>query len=271
VLTGYVDDESVRRRPRPTPLAERPLHVVYRATRLPFWFGSHGQLKHEIGAAAGAAADRIGLRADISMQPGDGIVGSEWLDFLASGVSVVGCETGSSALDRAGELRHSVSKLLQDDPRRSFAEVSRLLPTGWDDYRFFALGPRHLEAASTGTVQILVEGQYDGVLEPNRHYIPVRRDLSDLDEALARTTDVEALQPFADAAYEELCLSGTYSYRRLTETVETALREHGAIGRRRRTPALRVARRLAVTEAELERRTALAARAVVRACSRLRT
>ena len=271
VLTGYVDDELVRRRPRPRPLAERPLDIVYRATELPFWFGRHGQLKYEVGAAAVAVAERIGLRADISMRPEDAIVGSEWLDFLASGISVVGCETGSSALDRAGEIRQMVSKLVQDDPGRSFAEVSRLLPSGWDDYRFFALGPRHLEAASTGTVQILVEGEYDGVLEPNRHYIPVRRDLSDIDEALARATEAEALQSFADTAYEELCLSGKYSYRRFAETIETALREHGAIGRRRRTPVLRVARRLAVAEAEIERRTALVARAVVRAGSRLRT
>jgi hypothetical protein len=211
------------------------------------------------------------LRTDISTRPDDAVIGSEWLDFLASGVSVVGCETGSSALDRAGELRHSVSELVRDDPRRSFAEVSRLLPTGWDDYRFFALGPRHLEAASTGTVQILVEGHYDGVLEPNRHYIPVRRNLSDLDEAIARTTEAEALQPLADTAYAELCLSGKYSYRRFAETIEAALREHGAIGRRRPTPALRVGRSLAVAEAELERRSALMARAVIRAGSRLRS
>ena len=270
VLTGYVDEDVVRRRPRPRPLAERPLDVVYRATKLPFWFGSHGQLKHDVGAAADTAARRIGLRADISMDPGDAIVGGAWLDFLASGVTVVGCETGSSALDRAGELRRRVSELLREDPNRSFAEVSRHLPAGWDDHRFFALGPRHLEAATTGTAQVLVEGEYDGVLEPNRHYLPVRRDLSDLEDALARATDAEALQPFADAAYEELCLSEKYSYQRFGETIERALREHGAVGRRRRTPVLRVARKLAVAEAELERRTALVARAVLSARSRLR-
>ncbi len=107
-------------------------------------------------------------------------------------------------------------------------------------------------------------------MEPNRHYLPVRRDLSDLEDALARATDAEALQPFADAAYEELCLSGKYSYQRFGETIERALREHGAVGRRRRTPVLRVARKLAVAEAELERRTALVARAVLSARSRLR-
>ena len=145
-----------------------------------------------------------------------------------------------------------------------FAEVARRLPAGWDDHRFFAIGPRHLEAALTGTAQILVEGEYDGVLEPGRHYLPVRADLSDLGDVLAQTAEPEALQPVATRAYDDICLSGRYSYRRLADTIDAALHEHGAVGRRRRTPAFRIGRRLAAAEAEAERRTALLVGAVAR-------
>ena len=46
------------------------------------------------------------------------------------------------------------------------------MPSGWNARPMVALSPRHLEAALTGTAQLLVEGQYDDVLEPGRHFLP---------------------------------------------------------------------------------------------------
>ena len=56
----------------------------------------------------------------------------------------------------------------------------------WEDGRLqlFAISPRHLEACATRTCQVLVEGEYSGVLRPGEHYIPVRKDLSNLDDVL---------------------------------------------------------------------------------------
>ena len=234
VLTGYLDDDDVARLGRPPRLAERTSHVVYRATELPFWFGRHGRLKHEIGAAAEAAAGRLGLTADVSTRAEDAILGPSWLAFLASGRAVVGVESGSSALDRRGELRGAVRTILKENPDASFEEIARNLPPGWDGHHFFALSPRHLEAAAAGTGQVLVEGAYSGVLEAGRHYLPVRQDLSDLDAALAETRDPRSLQGLADTARQEIALSGNYSYKRLTAEVDDALRAHGAVARGRR-------------------------------------
>lgn len=243
VLTGYVDDRDLASRPRPTALAARDVHVVYRATRLPPWFGSHGRLKTEIADAALLASRSLGLRADVSTDPADAVLGASWLDFLASGRSVVGCESGSSVLDRRGEVRAAFGA--PDGEAR--------LPADWDGHRFPALSPRHLEAALTGTAQILVEGEYSGVLEAGRHYLPVRADLSDLEDALAQTREPAALQQLADTAYEELCLSGRYSTRTFAAEVDDALRAHGAVARRR-APRLPLARIGAAAQGELERR-----------------
>lgn len=253
VLTGYLDDEDVARLGRPPRLAERASHVVYRATELPFWFGRHGRLKQEIGTAAVVAAGRLGLSADVSTRPEDAILGPRWLEFLASGRAVVGVESGSGALDRRGELREVLREMLQQNPGASFEEVAQSLRPGWDDYRFFALSPRHLEAAAAGTAQVLVEGAYSGVLEPGRHYLPVRRDLSDLEAALAETRDPRSLQKLADTARDEIVLSGSYSYRRLTAEVDDTLRAHGAGARARRfRSSLSLAQGLASAQGAVE-------------------
>ena len=139
-LTGYVDTAGLGRF-APAPLAERPLDVVYRARRLPYHFGSHGQLKHLVAVETASAARRLGLTADVSTDERDTVTGERWLGFLASGRATVGAESGSSVLDRRGEIRSAVERLLREDPSLSFAEVSPRMPSGWDDYAFAAVVP----------------------------------------------------------------------------------------------------------------------------------
>jgi len=254
-LTGYIDDESAERvRPRLARVEQRPYDVVYRARNLPYWLGSHGQVKHRIGEEVLQRAPAHGLTGDISTKLHETVLGDAWLDFLGSGKTTVGAESGSSTLDRRGELQAKVDELLAEEPDLTFAEVDARMPAGWDDYRFFAVSPRHLEAVVTKTAQILVEGRYSGVLEPERHYIPVARDFSNLDEALERARDEKLLADMAERAYEDVYLSGLHSSRQLTTTVERILGEHAGSGRATPSPAaFRVAAGLAEAQSELDR------------------
>jgi hypothetical protein len=225
-FTGYVDEVAARKlADRIVPLEDRQVDIVYRATRLPYWFGSHGQLKHRIGSTVAEAATVRGLPTDISTRGEDTIVGDAWLDFLMSGRAVIGCESGSSVLDRRGEVRAAIQDILRDDPALTFEEVAERMPEGWDDYAFFALSPRHFEAVVTKTPQVLVEGSYDGVLQPDRHYLPLARDLSNLDDVLEAVNDSGRLAELAECAYEEIYLSGRYTYRSLSELVRQIVDE----------------------------------------------
>jgi hypothetical protein len=199
---------------------------VYRARHSPYRYGGHGQLKHRIGDAVLERAPANGLRCDISTQATETFFGAAWLEFLAGGRATIGTESGSSAIDRRGDLQAAIADLLRADPGLTFEEVDARLPAGWDSYRFFAVSPRHLEAVVTQTAQILVEGRYSGVLEPERHYLPVRRDLSDLDEVLERARDGALLTRVADQALTDVYLSGRYGYDRLTRGLEEILDEH---------------------------------------------
>ena len=78
---------------------------------------------------------------------------------------------------------------------------------------------------------------------------------------MSETRDPRRLQQLADTAYEEICLSGRYSYQRLVEEIDASLRGLGAGERRRRPIVARVAPAVARVEGELTRRGALSARA----------
>lgn len=234
VLTGYLSaalaDGWARALP---PITTRPIDIAYRASKLPYWFGSHGQLKHRIGPIVAKHAAALGLKTDISTSPGDTIEGHAWLDFLASSRTVIGCETGSSALNRRGEVKARIQHLLDghEGPEPTFEEIDAQMPAGWDDHRLLSIGPRHLEAILTRTCQVLIEGHYEGILTAGRHYLAIRPDLSNLDHVLATLRDHDRLQRIADRAYDEVYRQGTYTYHHLARQIEAAI--EGFVGESR--------------------------------------
>jgi hypothetical protein len=224
-FTGYIDESTAARSQQAFSGLSRAQDIVYRAAHLPYWFGSHGQLKHHIADVVSCRARAHGLRCDISTKPKDTLVGDAWLAFLGSGKAVIGCESGSSVLDRRGEIRAKIQALQRAQPACSFREISAQLPVGWDNYEFFAVSPRHFEAVITKTCQILIEGAYSGVLEPDKHYIRLRRDFSNLDEALEKVRDDKIVNDVVERAYHDIYLSGRYTYRTLAADILQALDE----------------------------------------------
>ncbi|SFK54535.1 hypothetical protein [Caulobacter sp. UNC279MFTsu5.1] len=206
-LTAYVDDGLARR--ASSDLAGRSIAVSYRAWETPAWLGEMGRLKREVGLRAEAWAQARGHRADVAVDGQRRLVGDAWIRLLGASRAVVGVEGGSSLVDPAGELPTS-------DPASSG-------PEGWTppasavvlarEAEIRAMSPRHLEAVATRTFQVLVEGDYSGVLEAGVHYQPVRRDLSDIEAALDASRDPRRAQAMADRAHDEIVASGRYSWR----------------------------------------------------------
>jgi hypothetical protein len=206
-LTSYIDDRLMRR--ASSDLARRPIAVSYRAWEASAWLGEMGVLKREVGLRAAAWAQAGGHRADVAVDGQRRLAGEAWIRLLGASRAVVGVEGGSSLLDPRGEL-----------PTRDPTPAG---PEGWappasavvlaPEAEIRAMSPRHLEAVATRTFQVLVEGDYSGVLEAGVHYQPVRRDLSDIEAALDHSRDPRHAQAMADRAYDEIVASGRYSWR----------------------------------------------------------
>jgi hypothetical protein len=231
-FTGYVDPRDAdRTRGRAAiPHAQRPLDVAYRAGQLPYRLGRRGQVKHRLAEALEAAAPRAGLRADVSTAEGRLLFGDDWFNLLASARVVAGCESGASAMDPRGAVRALEASLRAAEPDLSFEQFAARMPAGWDGHAFGSVSPRHFEAALVGACQLLVQGEYAGVMEPEVHYVPVRPDLTDIDAACERLGDAALVQRLAENAYRDLVASGEHTYaafaRRFEDAVADCLPAH---------------------------------------------
>jgi hypothetical protein len=221
VLTGYLDDETVNKVNRlAKSVKERTIDIGYRAWRSAPWLGRHGLLKAQIADLFQKEAPPKGLVTDISTRSEDTFLGDEWYRFLLRCKYMIGVEGGASILDRDGSIKRRTEEYLSRHPQASFEEVETNCFPNLDGYlHLFATSPRHLEACSTKTCQVLVEGQYDGILFPGQHYIELKRDLSNLDEVLETIKRDELRDEIVERAYRDVVASGRYSYRSFVELV----------------------------------------------------
>jgi hypothetical protein len=125
----------------------------------------------------------------------------------------LGVEAGVSVFDVDGEARAATEDLLTREPDLSFEEVSELILHRWEDNVFYrTVSPRHFEAATFDTCQILFEGSYSGVLEAGTHFIPLRKDFANFDEVIRSFRDAKLRSRIVANARRDLIESGRYSY-----------------------------------------------------------
>ncbi len=249
-IPGYVSDDlpaTSRRFAKPD--AYRRIDIGYRARRLPYYMGRGAQEKHEIGVHFMERASRLGLQLDIGTEESTRLYGDKWYEFLGDCRAVLGVEAGVSIFDLNDEVREGYERLIAGTPDMSFDEMAGLLLARYEDnvpYR--TVSPRHFEAAAFRVTQILFEGHYSGVLEPMIHYLPLRKDFSNLQEIVRLFRDPQVRERLTSRAYEDLIASGRWSYKAFIESFDANLEranvitattpaDEGAVGRQLRRGA----------------------------------
>ena len=221
ILTGYLEEGDIEKigdlaKKYPT----RDIDIGYRSWKAEPWVGRHGMLKTHIAEKFLEASPQFGLKTDISMWPEDTFFGLDWYRFLLRCKYTIGVEGGSSILDKDGSIKKKVFEFIQKEPKASFDEVEKACFSGLDgNLKLFAISPRHLEAIVTKTCQILIEGEYDGILKPNLHYIELKRDFSNLEEVLKIVKEDKLREEIVERAYEDIVKSGKYRYQNFVSTV----------------------------------------------------
>ena len=210
MLTGYVTPEMKHYTFRQSD--NRPIDVGYRGSLQPIYFGKLAYEKQQIGYDFLEAASKSRLVLDISSEWKDRKTGKEWIKFLSSCKSTLGTESGASIFDLNGDVEKAYRLLIDEmgehlhDKQWCEKVLSRLA-----DYEgninYNQISPRHFEAAATRTLQLLYEGDYSGILYPYKHYIPVKKDMSNFEELEAALKDDKLRKEITERAYEEIILN----------------------------------------------------------------
>ena len=232
-LTGYVpelpDIEQFAQ-----PLEQRRILIGYRGRRLPHQYGALGQEKCRIGVEVKRLAEARGLLVDIEIDDSRRIYGLDWYRFIGSCVATLGTESGANVFDIDGSLRRlSVEHSTLDFD--SFAQRYIGEREGWVTMN--QISPKIFEAIRLGTALVLFEGRYSDVVQPERHFIPLRKDFSNIGEVFARLEDLPALAAMTRRAYSDVVASGRYSYATLLAGIDADLDRRSADGARARIVA----------------------------------
>src|SRR6185312_5884291 len=212
-LTGYVP-ERLEKMGSFKPLSERPIHIGYRGRPLPFRFGDLAKDKYMIGYRMRQECQSRGIPHDIEVEEDKRIYGDAWYDFLSSCRAVLGSESGSNVFDDDGSIGRQIQSALVENPWLTYEEIrERYLASHESKIRMNQISPRVFEAAATKTALVLFEGEYSGLLQPDVHYMPLKKDFSNLESVIERLLDVDQLEKMVDRTYRDLISSGRWSYR----------------------------------------------------------
>jgi glycosyltransferase involved in cell wall biosynthesis len=218
-LTGYVPEDS-RLDEFAMPIHDREILIGYRGRKLPHHYGDLGQQKHNIGFDVKRSATERGLRTDIEIDDTHRIYGNDWYRFMGSCRATLGTETGSNVFDYDGSLKANAAKY-SDWPYERFASEFLIGEEG--NIRMNQISPKIFEAIRLRTALILFEGEYSGVVLPEVHYIPLKKDYSNVDDVFAKLQNLNYVQQLTERAYRDVIGSGKYSYEQFVRGVDSYL------------------------------------------------
>lgn len=203
-----------------TPVEHRPVDLGYRAGDGPFYLGH--QERRTIGEFFTDHAARYGLEVDISLRVQDRLPEDAWAAFLNRCKGQLGCEAGGDFFDLNDAVRRRTLAYEASHPGASFDEVfDHCLRDEPDTIPLRILSGRHIEAAGTGTAQLLFEGHYDGCLVADEHYIPLKKDFSNAADAVAKFRDTGFRQRIVANALH--LARDQFTYERLLDRFQAAL------------------------------------------------
>lgn len=196
--TGYITPKMRQRALSPKPRETRCFDVVYRASGIPSFPNKMASLKAEIGNTFLREFADQPWTMNISNEPVKTIHGESWWDFIEDSRCVIGANSGSSNLIRNHDVVKKIRQYTSLHPNALDDEIlDSCLSVEDRELRFTAISPRVLEASLLETAQILVQGEYSGLLTPWEDYIPLSPDCSNKQEVIRLISDLDLQERIA--------------------------------------------------------------------------
>lgn len=222
-LTGYVPENLTSRFSRPQPPSKRALTVGYRGRKLPIRYGKLSQEKYTIGVGVRNLCLKNKIPCDIEWEEGSRIYGRSWYRFILSAKAMLGTESGSNVFDWDNSIQINIRKTVKLNPLVS----EKVLYEKWVKQHEIPglmnqISPRIFEMAAGHTAMVLFEGEYSGILEPDVHYLALKKNFKNFGQILSRLKEND-IDLMAERAFDHLVHSGKYSYQAFVRMVDREL------------------------------------------------
>jgi hypothetical protein len=184
-------------------LLKRNYDLVYRSYK-PEFANTFAWHKSELGVRAESRLKK--LPNSIKFDLGSNIItGEKWWNFVSQSKAILGSNSGSNLILRNIEIADKTKKFLRLNHRQpNKIELENMGVKETDYGNFSSISPRIMEAASLGTIQILVKGEYSNFIKPNIDYIPTDNFLSNFTECIEKLNDLNLLERVRNSAWASL-------------------------------------------------------------------
>ncbi|NPV76391.1 MAG: glycosyltransferase [Anaerolineae bacterium] len=197
---------------------ERVIELGFRGARYPLFIGDTE--RNDLLDYFQRNAPALGLKIDFGYKT---IRRGEWSNFLRSCQAVVGAEAGTYYLDKYGRAITAARLYQRSHPYASSQEIyDRFFKTLSNYVSGKSISSRHFEPIGTKTCQVLLEGDYNGILKADEHYIKINKDRSNIEDVIWRLRDEDYRRQMVDRTYDYVMQNHTYAHRilRLVQILE---------------------------------------------------
>lgn len=211
-LTGYAP-VSVPDFDRTVLPSQRRIVVGYRGRPLPLKYGELGREKIAIGAMVKRYCEQSGIPSDIRWDEEGRIYGDAWPVFLGSCRGMLATESGSNVFDWDGNLEDEILDYRIANPAATEGDIHNAVIAPREQPGLMnQISPKVFEAIGARTALVLFEGGYSGVLTPWRHYLPLKKDGSNLAEVFAALRNGDLVDRMTEVACSDIILSGKHIF-----------------------------------------------------------
>lgn len=224
-LTGYAPENlNFLSREVKTPPSCRSVEIGYRGRHLPIKYGDLAREKIRIGVFVKQYCQLNNISHDIEWDEECRVYGDNWYKFIANCKAMLGSESGSNVFDWDGNLNQAIIKYRKLNASMSEDEIYENFVQSLERPGLMnQISPRIFEMAAAGTIMVLYEGSYSNVIEPNRHFLSLKKDHSNLPEIIAKLRDDDFIDEMASRVKTEIIETGKYGYQQFVRMVDLEL------------------------------------------------
>lgn len=233
ILTGYVPRWLTQYAVKP--YSRRKFDVTYRGRSYPAWHGQPGRDRIIIGQRFLKESRKYRLKCDIRWDEKSRLYGAFWVEFLRESRAQLCTESAIGVYDRDGVVSSKTETYV--DMLYRPEDKAKISERDYDEIKekFFkdregeidssVISPRAFEAVAIRTLLIMYEGEYSGIFKPWRHYVPLKKDHSNMAEVVAVLKDPKRSAEIIANAYGEIAENPAYQYKTLVGRFDQMVRE----------------------------------------------